>query len=316
MTAPAGVWVPILGRALTFLGTVVGATVFVHVLLALVPGDAIDTLPNGDVLRPLLAAEWGLDQPLGKRILSAILRAFSGDLGTSLTTRPGAPVANLILAAAPASIALVSAATLAALAAAIATVGASQRFAGLLPAISFLTAIPTALAALLVINGINALTFDLIESGSITRPDWFALPAQDSPLRTALAVVLLACCSSQLGNLAGRAENARSALTTAGFVTAERARGGPVGPLLARHLAVPVLRATSAGVPAMLSGLIVIERSFGLGGCGALFWTAVRERDWPLAAALAASAALLVAGIRLCVDIFAVLWDPRERQDA
>lgn len=316
MTAPAGVWVPILSRALTFAGTVVGAALFVHVLLGLVPGDAIDTLPNGDALRPLLAAEWGLDQPLPRRILTAILRAFSGELGTSLTTRPGAAVSGLILAAAPSSLMLVFTASLAGLAATIATLLTAKRFPFVLPITSFLTAIPVALAALMAVNGINAITFELVDADRIPRPEWFALPGQDSPFRTALAVGLLACFSSQLGNLATRTTGVGADLATAGFVIAEQARGGPVGLLLARHLAVPVLRALSAGVPSMLSSLIVVERSFGLGGCGALFWTAVRERDWPLAAALAAAAALLVAGIRLCVDIFAVLWDPRERQEA
>lgn len=315
MNAPAGVVVPLLGRALTFVGTVVGASLLVHVLLALVPGDAIDTLPNADELRPLLAAEWGLDQPLYRRIFAALVRALSGDLGASLTTRPGAPVAELMRAAAPSSLALLTAATAACTVGALTTVWSARQAPWLVSVCAVATAVPTALAALVAVNGINALTFALIESGQISRPDWFALPAEPSSARTVLAVVLLAGFSSQLGTLTVRVQQTLETLSITSFVIAERARGGPVHRLLGRHLAIPVLRAVAGGVPAMLSGLVVIERGFGLGGCGSLFWTAARERDWPLAVGLAAGAAVLVAGVRLLVDSFAVFWDPRERQD-
>lgn len=315
MYKAAGVVVPLLGRVLAFGGTVIGASVLVHLLLAIVPGDAIDTLPNGDALRPMLAAAWDLDQPLVSRIGRAMLRALSGDLGTSLTTKPGAKVSTLIAAAAPQSLLLIFFATGGSVVAALASVRLSRPTPAARAVIAVLSAMPTALATMIAVSAINAITFRMVEQGIIARPVWFALPLQDSPVRTALAVSLLIVGSSQLAALAGRVDEAWISVSNAAFVTAERARAGDVSAVVARHLLVPVVRAVAAGLPTLLSGLVVVERGLGLGGCGALFWNAARERDWPLAAGLAASAAVVVAGARLLADAVAIASDPRERAD-
>lgn len=61
-----------------FVATVLGAAALVLTMLWLAPGDAIDTLPNGEALRPVLMAEWGLDQPLPVRYLRWLGRAVQG----------------------------------------------------------------------------------------------------------------------------------------------------------------------------------------------------------------------------------------------
>ena len=95
-------------RLMSFVLTLLGTVVVVQLLLALAPGDAIDLLPNGDVLRAGLEAEWGLDLPLPQRLASTVTKVLGGDLGTSLTYRPGKPVIEIVAASGAQSLALVA----------------------------------------------------------------------------------------------------------------------------------------------------------------------------------------------------------------
>ncbi len=61
-----------------------------QVLLWLAPGDAVDMLTDDPALRAAMVREWGLDQPVLLRYVGTVGRALGGDLGTSLTYRPGA----------------------------------------------------------------------------------------------------------------------------------------------------------------------------------------------------------------------------------
>lgn len=316
MAFGAGIGVPLVQRVCVFFGTVIGASVLVQSLLAAVPGDAIDTLPNADVVRPWLEAEWGLDGPNWQRPFLAVGRLLSFDFGSSLTARPGASVLDLIQTYAAASSGRLAAALVLGVALGGVAAALRQSFPASRWVVGGLSAIPTAFWALMSIALINAATFALMEQGWINRPDWFALPQEASWQRTALALSVLAIGSAQLSGLADGLHRAFDTVSKASFVEAERARGGPTGTLFARHLLVPVLRLAGNSMPALLSGLIVVERGFGLGGCGALMWDAARARDWPLAAGLASAGALVVAGTRLLVDTIAILWDPRERSAA
>ncbi len=296
-------------RGAGFVATAAGAMVLVQCLLALAPGDAIDTLPNADELRPLLAAEWGLDEPLPARLLRALGRALGGELGHSLTVRPGAPVLDLLTGTGGASLLRVSAAGVIAV-----VVGfALARHAVLRRAAELFSALPAVVVALVAVHGLNAAAFACIERGWIARPAWFALPAEEHLFRTLLAVTILALSSGNLAQVAASARADLDALLGAPFVEAERARGGAVGPLVARHLVVPVSRALAGQAAVLLGSLVVVEHGLSLGGAGALFFQAVRLRDWPLAAGLAALAGAAVAVARLGAELLEVAIDPRAR---
>ena len=90
------VWRVLIQRLVVFAATLLGAVAFVQVLLWAAPGDPIDMLPNSDELRPVLEAQWHLDEPVPARLLAYASNAVRGDLGTSLTYRPGMPVAEVI----------------------------------------------------------------------------------------------------------------------------------------------------------------------------------------------------------------------------
>jgi peptide/nickel transport system permease protein len=304
-------------RALGFGATLGLAAVAVVSLFALAPGDAIDALPNGPEVRDVLAAEWGLGGGFADRLAAGLGRLASGDLGHSLTWRPGAPVGELVAAGFAASATIGLPALFLGVAAGFG--GAALRRGRAGPAVRLaeaLSGVPVVLAGLAVVSAVNAATWALVERGVIGRPGWFALPEEPGLVRSTLAVLVLAFASARLAELVERAGAARDALLAAPFVDAERARGGPVGWLVARHLLVPAAQLAAAQLPACLSGLIVVERAFSLPGAGAMFWGSCGVRDWPLAAGLVLAAAALVAAARLAADTLALLLDPRTRTDA
>lgn len=309
MSRPWVIAQAVLRRCLVFVATALGAAVLAQVLLALAPGDAIDTLPNADEVRPYLAAEWHLDDPLPRRVWTAARRALSLDLGESLTTRPGAPVLSLALEQGRLSAPRVGVAA----AVAVALAFILSRYDLARRVVAPVSALPAVILALVLVHGLNALAWAATEAGWIGRPGWFALPAEDHPVRSLVAMGVLVVASSNLATLAASARADLGVLLAAPFVEAERARGGHAGWLLARHLVVPVARLGASQVAVLLGSLVVVEHGLGLGGAGGLFYQACRLRDWPLAAGLAALAGVAVATAWLLVDLLELLVDPRAR---
>ena len=68
-------------RSLAFIATLFGASLLLHGLLLLAPGDPIDLIPDGEANRAELAVEFGLDRPPLERLIGGTLRALTGDLG-------------------------------------------------------------------------------------------------------------------------------------------------------------------------------------------------------------------------------------------
>lgn len=306
------------GLAGWFVATLLGATFVVQALLWLSPGDPIDLLPNGQEMRPALEAEWGLDLPLGVRYLRTVGRALSGDLGTSLTVRPGAPVAELVGEAASRSGGLVLPALLLSLVAAISMgwLTAGRRTSPMRGVVQIVSVAPVFLLAYLLVIGINESAFALIEAGRIDRPEWFALPDQDSWLRTALAITVLAVGSGCLTELHAACEDELVRVRNAGFIDAARARGAPLWPHILPNLIPPLATLAAGRIAFLLGGLVIVEKVLLLNGAGALMWEACLKRDYPLAMGLSIVAALTVALASLLGDLVRVAIDPRLRRSA
>ena len=297
-----------------------GAAGLVVLLFVAVPGDAIDALANGPELRAQLEAEWGLGGGPLARLGHAVSRVVRLDLGSSLTFRPGAPVAGLATDAMGTSATLLLPALGVGLAAVyllavLAPVGQGGVRRAAARAAVALTAPPVVLLGLAVVLGLNALTWSALERGLIVRPAWFALPEEPGVVRSALATAVLAFGSAQLGRLTGAARREWATLDAAGFMLVARAHDLPLGALRLRHLLAPTARLAAAQVPTLASALIVVERGFAIPGAGSMFWEACRLRDWPLALGLTLGAAAVTAGATLAAQLVAVVVDPRERRE-
>lgn len=305
---------PLLGRALSSLLTVIAALALLQGLLMLAPGDPIDLLPNGAELRPQLEAEWRLDRPPLERIVGAEWDALRGDLGTSLSVRPGARVADLVLRAGLGSLGVL-----------LPALGLSMLLGGALAALPALrqaraptralAALPVFLLAWLLVTGLDAAAWAGMERGWIERPDWFALPDQPSALRWLLAVFALAVGSGALSEVQGTVAEELRRFEDEGTADGARALGLPAWPHIALNLLPPLATALASRAAFFVGGLVVIEKVLLLGGAGALLWDAALGRDYPLALGLGLGAALVVAGARLLADLLRLGLDPRLRED-
>ena len=307
---------PLATRALWGLATLVGAVTGMFGLMVLAPGDPIDLLPNAEAVRPVLAAEWALDQPAPVRLGRWWGRLLSGELGVSLSYRPGMPVAELVWAAAPPTALRVlgALATVLALGTALAW-HTSRGERGPSRAVAQATSlVPLFLAVHAVVASLNGGAFALMEAGWIDRPGWFALPDQASLLRTTTSVLLLAVASGSLAEVHADLEVALAELRRSPFVVAARARGESTTALLLRHL-LPRLCTVAAGRLAMLlGGAIVVEKLMLLPGAGAMLWNAALVRDYELVLGLSFVAAAAVVLGRFLSDAARLFLDPRWRE--
>lgn len=306
----------LLFRLAWLVASLLGAVVLVQALLALAPGDAIDTLPNADEVRTVLAAEWHLDEPLPVQVVTWLGDALTGDLRTSLVHRPGTPVAELVAGPALRSLGTVVAALVLTLAwaAGLAWLTAGRRpwLARPLTAISI---VPVFLLAHLVVAGLNAGAWALMERGLLDRPGWFALPLEAHPLRDGLAIVLLAVGSGALAEVHAELEVALGRIRGSGYVEAARARGAPVWPHVLRNLLPELAGVVASRAAFFVGGLVILEKILLLNGLGALLWEAAQARDWPLALGITLVTATAVAAARFAAEAVRLLADPRLRQD-
>jgi len=293
--------------------TVAGATVLLHGLFWLAPGDPIDLLPNGPELRPVLEAEWGLDQPVGVRILRTLGAVAQGDLGYSLIVKPGADVANLAAKAwgKTLTLALPALALCVGLALLLAWRQDRPRLARLVMVSS---ATPGFLLAAALITLLNEGAFAGMEAGHWDRPGWFALPDQPSALRTALAIGVLGLSGGLLSEARTEAAGLLESLRGSAFIEAIAARGGStLGPLL-HNLLPPLLGLLSGRLVLVLGGALIVEKVLFIQGAGTLFWEAAMNRDHPLAIGLGIAAAALVASGQALCSLGRAALDPRLRR--
>ena len=278
-------------------------------LVVSAPGDPVDLMGVDDAVRPLLEARWGLDRGVPGRLLSWLGAASSGDLGHSLSVRPGAPVAELVLPALWASLPRLGLAALGgAIAAALLSLLPRRGLTALIPMWS---APPAYLAIHALVYTLDEAAFAGMQAGWWSRPGWFALPDQPSALREALAIGVLAVASGTLSAWHQELAQGVARWRASAQALARRGRGEPLAPMLARHLLPATAVATAARLPALVGGLVVVEKLLLLPGAGSLLWDAALLRDHELVLALAtASAATVVAGT-FALRALAIALDPR-----
>ncbi len=308
-------------RLAIFVATVMGVVVVIHSLLWLAPGDAIDTLPSGEELRPMLEQEWGLDQPLTTRMTTVFGRLARGDFGTSWTYRPGLSVSTIIATPAIKSMFTLLGALVLALSWAISLAWwTSARPSRSKLLMQLLSVAPVFLLAHLAILGLNGLAHQGLQAGWWGRPSWFALPLEASGFKTLLTMMVLAVGSGVLHELHLEFETALRRLRNAPFIDAARGRGEPLGGHLISNLLPFAFEVIGRRIGFFVGGLVVLEKVMLQNGCGAILWDAAVLRDVPLAAAISLIAAIAVCCVRFGADAGRIALDPRlrhaERADA
>lgn len=285
-------------------------------LLQLVPGGPLDVYLSNPGVRPedleRLRRALGLDRPLWVQYVSWLTAFVTGDWGYSFSD--GRPVLTRVLERVPASIELLSASFVLALAVALpAGIAAALRRGTFVDrAISTLASAGVSIPAFWL-GLMLQLTFAIglgwlpssgrgADGAGLARLSYLVLPA------AVLALVHAAAWSRYLR--ASMVEALR-----APFLAAARARGlgrlaHVVGHALPNALA-PVATVVLLDAALLVPGAVVTESVFAWPGVGSLFTEALGRRDYTVLMALLMASAVAVVLFNLAADLVHAWLDPR-----
>jgi peptide/nickel transport system permease protein len=314
-----GLW-PYAGRRLlALLPILLGISILVFMLVHLIPGNPAVTI-LGNRATPervaLLEHEWGLDKPLPAQYANFLWRLLQGDLGQSLFYDVG--VGGLVMQRLPVTLFLLGLGVLMSLLISVPlAVLAAMRRDRL--ADHVVRAVPLVGLGfppfwiglmLLLLFALNlGQLFPVGEYGTggfLDHLHHMVLPG----LTVALFISPILIRSLRASMLE---------VLESDYITTARAKGVSERRVVVRHglrnaigAMVAVLGVT---VAYLVSGTVVVEKVFNLGGAGQLMIDSVFQRDFPVVQATTLVFAVLVVIVYLTTDLVQALLDPRVRFD-
>lgn len=309
----------LLKRLITLIGTLIGASVIVFMVLEILPGNAAQMLmgPDADPSAvAALATQLGLDQPAWTRYWIWVGGMLTGDLGTSYSY--GSPVLELILERLALTVPLaVMAMLLTTVLALVVGVTAASRHnklgdVGLMGLTQVGIAIPNFWFAIMLI-----LLFSV-------KLQWFSAGGFDGwgesweERLAGIKALLLPALSLAVVQAAILARITRSAVLEVmreDFVRTARAKGVTQRAVLWLHVLrnalIPVITVMGMQFAELLAGTIVVENVFYLPGLGRLIFQAISNRDLVVVRNCVMLLAAFVVIVNFVVDVLYAVIDPR-----
>jgi peptide/nickel transport system permease protein len=307
-------------RLLGLIPALLGISVFVFLIIHLIPGDPIAVMMgrvSDPEVRAALRAQYGLDQPLVTQYFVWLGNALQGNLGYSISTSQ--PVLGQIVERLPRTLYLI--------------IGGMS--------VTLLLAVPTGIMAAARHNswidlGVTTLTLVLMSIPSFwlaillilvlaVHVKWLPATGFVDPrvdFVEFLRHMIIPCLALGATEAALVARILRSSMLDAlrqEYIAVARAKGARERRVLYLHAlpnaAIPVVTVFAIEVGYLLGGAIVIERVFAYPGMGLLLITAITTRDYPLIQGTILVFAFLFLIVNLLTDILYTLIDPRIRYD-
>ena len=273
-----------------------------------------------------LRRQFGLDQPLTTQYVRYLGRLVHGDLGMSFSQRR--PVADALAAALPHTLLLALAALLVdfTLGLALGLVQAARAGRRLDVALTnggvFLASMPTFWLGLVLIL-VFAEWLRWLPAGGAYDPAVYSALSAGGKIVDRLRHLALPALTLGLVGAAGTARFQRAALLealTQSYIHAARAKGLSEPRVLLvhalRNALLPAITLFGLSLPFLLTGAVLVESVFAWPGLGRLAADAIAARDYPLVAASAIVASLVVAAGSLAADLLTAAADPRIRVEA
>jgi peptide/nickel transport system permease protein len=307
-------------RLLGMIPALLGISIFVFLIVHLIPGDPISVMMgrvSDPEVRAALRAQYGLDQPLATQYFVWLGNAARGNLGYSISTSE--PVLSQILERLPRTLYLI--------------IGGMS--------ITLLLAVPTGILAAAKHNswvdlGITTFTLMLMSIPSFwlaillilllaVQAKWLPATGFVDPrdgFIDFLRHMLIPSLALGATEAALVARILRSSMLDAlhqEYIAVARAKGARERRVLYLHAlpnaAIPVVTVFAIEIGYLLGGAIVIERVFAYPGMGLLLITAITTRDYPLIQGTILVFAFFFLVVNLLTDIVYTLIDPRIRYD-
>jgi peptide/nickel transport system permease protein len=308
-------------RLLIAIPSLLGISVVLFMVLALAPGDPFEELATNPNVPPqvrmALRVKFGLDDPVPVRYLRWLAAMLNGDWGFSFVSRVN--VDQLILQRLPATLFVIGAAQLLALAIALPVgVYAATRpysifdqVANTLAFVGF--SLPTFFTGLLFILlfsiYLDWLPFVYRADIDATGWRWYWEHARQAVMPIAVLGLFLGA------SLTRYVRSAVLDVVRLDYVTTARAKGLGERRVVLKHIVrnalVPVVTLVALQMPAIFGGAIVTEQIFRIPGIGSLLISSILANDTPVVMAVTFVFACLVVLFNLIADILYGWLDPR-----
>jgi peptide/nickel transport system permease protein len=307
-------------RLVNLLTTLLVMSVFVFLMVRLMPGDVVDIMLGQETAASeetlaMLRRQYGLDQPLHIQYIRWMSHILRGDLGLAMRTRM--PIQEDMLRKLPITIEL-----------AILSVGLSLIIA--LPLGIFSALRPNSpadfICRFLGIVGLSfpdfwlAIVLILVASrvfGWLPAPMF--VPFSENPLQN-LSQIALPAFALGFRMVASVMRMTRSTMLEVmgqDYIQVARAKGLPDRYVVVRHAlknaGIPIITLIGINLGNLLSGAVIIEQIFGLPGLGWMLVNAIHQRDYTTLQASVLVSCLFFALTNLCVDVLYAYLDPRIR---
>jgi len=305
----------IVRRLLLTIPVAFAMSVFVFLMIRLVPGDPVRTMLGfraTDSNVAVVRAELGLDRPLIDQYVSWIGGIFQGDLGSDFISN--APISELLGQRVPVTLELtILAMGLAVLIGVPLGVLAATRGPWTGRATSSFV-----VAAISVPDFWLGIMLVLLFSGTLhlLPPSGFT-PVMDNPAENLRYMVLpvLTLASGETAYILRTTRGSMEATLGSPFILFLRAKGVSERRITFQHAlrnaAVPIVTVVGIQFGVLLGGAIVIETLFALPGVGRLIVTAIQQRNYPVVQAGVLVVAVLFIVVNLVTDLIYGLLDPR-----
>ena len=292
-----------------------GVLTLTFLSLHLIPGDPVSALQaEADLTAPIpkeqadrMRHELGLDKPILTQYADYMVHAVQFDFGHSLRTQQ--TVSDEIRARMPTTIELTGMVLL--LSVVVGLIGGvvasvrNRKPAGVIVSVVAVLGISVpdywAGTMLALVVGVYLKWLPVAGAGGLR---YLILPAVTLAIGNS-AVLTRLTRASMLGMLGSD------------FVQTARAKGLHEAVVVSKHALrnamVPIVTVIGLMVAGLLSGVVIIEKVFGIPGVGALAVDAVMQRDFPIVQGTAFFFAVILMVANLLVDLSYAFLDPRVR---
>lgn len=298
-------------RILVTIPIILSIILIVFLLLQVLPGNPVQVMMKEKVNQAVIdrvSEQMGLNDPLVVRFGRYIWDMLHGDLGHSYKLRR--PVTDLIMTAFPNTVKLaISSAFVAWI------IGIP---AGIVSAIKKDSLLDRTLMGFSLV-GISLPVFwaaMLLQFVFGYKLGWLPLSGYSTILHMILPAIVLGWASS--GTIARLTRSSLLGIMKNDYIRTARSKGLYESAVVIRHglknSMIPVVTMMAMQFSSLLSGAVITESVFGIGGIGQLMVSAIQQRDMPLLQSSVIFSTLIIILGNLVADILYSFLDPKIRE--